>query len=146
MNRTVKHFVATTALAGSLLFAGMASAESLFVTPNASAQVTFYNADPTTGADALASATVNNSPAAVAIDGIDTATYATVTFEGESYTFALADSGKNKNEVVLELADTGTQSASLVSDTGTMTLTELLDGLAANPELLEQIQGGTQVS
>lgn len=146
MNRTIKHLIATTALAGSLLFAGMASAESLIATPNASAQVTFYNADPATGTEALASATVNNSPSAVTIEGIDGASYATVTFEGESYTFALTDSGKNKNEVVLELADTGAEGTSLVSDIGTLTLTELLDGLAANSELLEQLQGGTQVS
>lgn len=135
----MKRRLAASALAVTLLFTGLASAESLFSTDNASAQVTFYNADPADGGQTLATTIVNNSPVAVAIDGIDNATYMTVTYEGESYSFALAESGVNKNEVVLDLTNSG-ENATPVADKGEVTLTDLMDALAENPELLEQLQ------
>lgn len=141
----MKRTIIAPVLAVSLLVGSVASAQNaLFNTPNVSAQVTFYKADPALGAAALTSTTVNNSPAAVNFSDVSAARYATVVYEGEAYTFALAESGKNKNEVVLELAKQ-TEGASLVSRSNTITLADLLSGLASDPELPEQLRGMSAV-
>lgn len=46
---------------------------------------------------------------------------------------------------MLEVASTSTEGATLVSDIGTLSLTELMDGLAADPTLLEGLQSGATV-
>ncbi len=134
MNR----IVVATALATALFVTGLASAENaLFPSNNASAQVTFYRTSPTDSFP-LATAMVNNSPIAPIINDIEAASHITVVHEGESYTFALAESGRSKNDVWLEIAD-GPTAASHVSDTGTMSLSALMEGLSVNPELLEEL-------
>ncbi len=140
MNRTI----IASALATSLFVTAIASAETenaLFPSNNASAQVSFYKADPTVKPDSvpLATAMINNSPFAATIPDIDAATHITVAHEGNSYTFALAESGSNKNDVWFDITNSPT-AASYVSDTGTMSLSALMDGLSANPELLEELQ------
>lgn len=137
----MKRIIVASALATSLFVTGIASAETenaLFPSNNASAQVTFYESAPTDRVP-LATAMVNNSPFAATIDNIEAATYITVVHEGKSYTFALAESGKSKNDVWVEIVD-GPTVASYVSDTGTMSLTALMDGLSVNPNLLEELQ------
>lgn len=81
---------------------------------------------------------VNNSPFVPTIDNIEAATHIKVVHEGESYTFALAESGKS-NDVWVDIV-AGTTAASYVSDTGTMSFSALMDGLSINPELLEELQ------
>lgn len=135
----MKRIVIATALATSLFVTGLASAENaLFPSNNASAQVTFYQTTPTD--TPLTTAMVNNSPFASTIDGIEAATYITVVHEGESYTFALAESGDNKNEVWLEIGSSTTAAATYVSNSGTMSLAALMDGLSVDPKLLEELQ------
>ncbi len=143
MNR----IIAASALVTSLFVASIASAETdnaLFPSDNAVAQVTFYSTDSTgqPGIVPLATAMVNNSPVAATIDGIEAATYVTVEHEGESYSFPLAESGTNKNDVWLVMPE-GSTTARFVSDTGTMSLTALLDGLSVNPELLDELRSDT---
>lgn len=141
----MKRTVVASALAASLLFTGLASAnDALFASDNASAQVTFYNAAPSSGSDVLATAMVNNSPLAPTIDGIEEAKYATVNFKGEDYTLELAESGKNKNEVMLQVASNDGNTA-FVSQAGTISLAELMNALIANPDLLEQMEGSNPV-
>ncbi len=139
MNRTI----IATALATSLFITGLASAETdnaLFPSNNAFVHVTFYATDSTgqPGMVPLATALVNNSPVAATIDNIEAATYVTVEHEGESYSFPLAESGKNKNDLWLVMPD-GSTTARFVSDTGTMSLTALMDALSTNPELLNEL-------
>ena len=136
----MKRIIIASALVTSLFITGLASAQdALFPSNNASAQVTFYQADPATSAP-LATAMINNSPFAATIDGVEEATYATINFEGDSYTFPLTESGDNKNEVWLELESTTAATASYVSDSGTISLAALLDGLSENPNLIEELQ------
>ena len=140
MNR----IIAASALVTSLFVTGIASAETdnaLFPSNNAVAYVTFYRTAPTDPFP-LATAMVNNSPVAATIDGIEAATYVTVAHEGESYSFPLAESGTNKNDLILVMPD-GSTTARFVSDTGTMSLTALLDGLSVDPELLDELQSDT---
>ncbi len=142
----MKRSLIASALALTLTVASAASAESsLFATPNASAEVAFYTADPSDGGAILTTASVNNSPVAMTIGGISAAHYAVITYGGEAYTFALTESGANKNDVVLETA-TPTGSARLVSDSGKVTLADLLNGLATDPTLLEPFQSTAPLS
>ncbi len=139
----MKRTVIATALAATLLVTGFASAEdALFPSNNASAEVTFYTADPEANGVLLNTAMVNNSPFAATIDGADAATYITISYDGESYTFPLAESGDTKNEVMLEVTDNtaNSETAQYVSDTGTVSLSDVIDGLATDPELLEALQ------
>ena len=143
MNR----IIAASALVTSLFVASIASAETdnaLFPSNNAFVHATFYATDSTgqLGMIPLATALINNSPVAATIDGIEAATYVTVEHEGESYTFPLAQSGTNKNDLWLVMPD-GSTTASFVSDTGTMSLTALLDGLSVDPELLDELHSDT---
>lgn len=139
----MKRMFILTALVTSLFVTGLASAQNaLFPSNNASADVAFYTAEPKADGVLLNTTMVNNSPFASTIDGVDSATYAVISFEGESYTFPLSESGDNKNEVWLELAG-DTTAASYVSDTSTMSLATLLDGLSENPKLLEDLQRST---
>ena len=139
----MKRIIITSALVTSLFVTGLASAQdALFPSNNASAQVTFYHNDPATSAP-LATVMVNNSPFAMTISGVEAASYITVVHQGESYTFALAESGDNKNEVWLELGNTPADAATYVSDSGTMSLTALMDGLSVHPNLLEELQSDT---
>ena len=132
--------ILASALVTSLFVTGLASAQdALFPSNNASAQVTFYHTDPATSAP-LATVMVNNSPFATKIDGVEEATYATISFAGDSYSFPLAESGDNKNEVWLEVGSATTAGASYISDSGTISLTALMDGLSENPKLLEALQ------
>ena len=106
MNR----LIAASALVTSLFVASIASAETdnaLFPSNNAVAYVTFYRTAPTDPFP-LATAMVNNSPVAATIDGIEAATYVTVAHEGESYSFPLAASGTNKNDLILVMPDGST--------------------------------------
>lgn len=137
----MKRIIVASALATSLFVTGIASAETdnaLFPSNNASAQVTFYRTSPTDSFP-LATVMVNNSPFVPTIDNIDAATHVKVVHEGNSYTFALAESGKSKNDVWVDVV-AGTTSASYVSNTGTMSLSALMDGLSVNPELLKELQ------
>ena len=140
----MKRMFIVSALVTSLFVTGLASAQdALFPSNNASAQVTFYQADPTDSSP-LATVMVNNSPFAATIDGVEEATYITVIHEGESYSFALSESGRSKNDVWFEIpGSTGATAASYVSDTGTISLTALMDGLSENPNLLEELQSDT---
>lgn len=140
----MKRTAIASALAASLFVTTIASAETdnaLFPSNNAYAQVTFYGTDPADGVP-LATAMVNNSPFAATIDGVEAAQYVVIEHDEESYTFALSESGTNKNDVWLDLVE-GDEGATLVSDTSTMSLTALMDGLSVNPDLLEEIQRDT---
>ena len=142
----MKRTVIATALAATLFVTGLASAEdALFPSNNASAEVAFYTADPEANGVLLNSEMVNNSPFAATLEGIDAATYATISFDGESYAFPLAESGDNKNEVLLEVS-TSDGTASYVSDTGTVSLSDVLSGLADDPQLLDDLQNSATVS
>ena len=142
----MKRTLIATALAASLFVTGLASAETaLFPSNNASADVTFYTADPATGGTLLNTTMVNNSPFAASIDGIEAATYATITYEGESYAFPLAESGTNKNQVLLEVSS-NSEAVQTVSDTGSVSLSDVLDALATDSQLLEELQSAATVS
>lgn len=136
----MKRLVVASALVTSLFAAGVASAETdnaLFPSNNASAQVTFYETSRADGAP-LATVMVNNSPFAAPIDGVEAATQVTVVYEGESYRFPLAESGKNKHEVWLVIPD-GAAGARYASEGGTISLGALMDALSVHPSLLEEV-------
>ena len=142
----MKRTVIATALAATLFITGLASAkDALFPSNNASAEVAFYTADPEANGVLLNSEMVNNSPFAATLEGIDAATYATISFDGESYAFPLAESGDNKNEVLLEVSASD-EAVSYVSDDGTVSLSDVMSGLADDPKLLEELQNSATVS
>ena len=85
---------------------------------------------------------VNNSPVAASIGGIEAATHVTVVHDGDPYTFALSESGNNKNDVWLVIPN-GATAARYVADSGTISLGALMDGLSVNPALLEELQRDT---
>ncbi len=119
-------------LVSSLGTASLGSAQNaLLEEPNVTVAATFYGGDPALGADSLANATLNNSPGAVTIPDIEAATYVTLEYEGDAYTFELAWSGENKNTVELLVGE---------SDE-TMSLGEVVSGLVDEPALLEQLAG-----
>lgn len=121
--------LATLALLSTLGLAAVASArDSLFEEGNVVVDAAFYSGDPESEGKLLSEVWVNNSPGAATLPDIEAATYVILEYESASYTFELAESGTNKNTVHL-----------LVGDERTMTLDALVDGLAENPALLEQL-------
>lgn len=127
-----RYALATLALFSTLgLGASVSAQNALFEEPNVSVAATFYGSDPATGADSLGNVTLNNSPGAVTIPDIESATHVTLEYEGDAYTFELAWSGVNKNSVELLVGE---------SDE-TMSLGEVVSGLAHEPALLEHLAG-----
>jgi hypothetical protein len=130
---SMKQYALTAlALFGTLGLGSIVSAqEALIAEPNVSVGATFYNGDPSGPATLLDVVRFNNSPGAVVIPDIATATYVILEFEGDSYAFEIAESGTNKNAVELHVG----------AEQDTMSLAEVVSGLVENPTLLEELAG-----
>lgn len=133
MNRTSVVFVASV----MLLISGLAEAQDLFGTVNVSAKVTFLNGHPRSGTVELATVLMNNSPVATTLAGVEQATHVTVSFQGAPYTFAVAESGWNKDTVMLAVAEGSDGTA------GSISLADLLSALATDHTLLARLSGQT---
>ena len=131
----MKNAILTLALAGATLFGGFATAQdAIFEVDNASAEVTFYNGDPTNGGEVLGTATMNNSPIAKRLNNDDVEDYTeylTLEIDGEMYAVETFGGGVSKNSIYLDIGNVDRDNA--------MTLGELLDEVAEDPSVLEQL-------
>ena len=117
-------------ITGAILV-GTANAQAMFDVPNASAGVTFYDGDPANGGHELERVRMNNSPVAQINARFRDAEFVTVAFNGQSYTLKTFGGGESKNAIYLDVKGAIREDA--------MTLAGLLDGLARNPNLLEEL-------
>lgn len=138
MNRTLVA-LSTSVL---LLVSGLTEAQDLFGTVNVSAKVTFFNGDPRSGSVELTTVTMNNSPVATTLAGVEQVTHVTVSFQGVLYTFALAERGWNKETILLTIPESGDGTLELGQD-GRVSLAELFNTLATDQTLLARLSSQT---
>lgn len=116
---------------------GVATAEA-FSTGNPSdfATVTLFDEDPAKFGKVLATAEMSNSPVAKRIVDADDddiiVRYVTIEIDGEVYTTKTFAGGSSKNSIYLDINDVDHEDA--------MTLGELLEEVAAEPDTLEQLE------
>jgi hypothetical protein len=136
MNRPFTIFAMSTLL----LLGGLGQAQDLFGTPNVFGKVTFFRGNPEASFYKLATVGMNNSPLAHTLPGVAGATHVTIDFQGARHTFALAESGWHKQNIVLLVpANSGVQ----FGQHGRTSLAELFDALATDHTLLTRLSGAT---
>lgn len=132
MNRMLMMLAAST----MLLLGGLGHAQDLFGTNNVYAKVTFLRGSPEAMFYRLTTVGMNNSPVAHTLSGIDGATHVKILFQDTLYTFAVAESGWHKQNIVLAVpASSGAQ----IGHSGRISLAELFDLLATDHTLLAQL-------
>lgn len=134
----MKNATLTLTFVGAVLLGGLASAQSstversaLFEVPNVMANVTFYDGDPADGGVKLAEERINNSPLAMVFSGIEDTSHLTVEIDGQSYTVKTFPGGTNKSAIYMDVDGVEREDA--------VTLGEMLDQVAADPSVLEEV-------
>ena len=138
MNRLMLVFTASV----TLLVSGFGQAQDLFGTVNVFAPVTFYKGHPESGGFKLATIGINNSPIAPTLIDVGNATYVTIPFQDTLYTFALAESGWNKENIMLTVPKS---SGGMVQPgyNSRVSLAELFNTLATDQTILARLSGET---
>ena len=129
-------------LAGAVTLGGLATAQDFNFTPgNPSdfAKVTLYDEDPAKFGDVLATTMMGSNPIAERLvdtdEDDDTVKYVTVEIDGKVYTFETFKGGSSKNSIYLDINNVDREDA--------MTLGEMLDAVAENPEALAEFEQTT---
>ncbi len=134
-------------LAGAVLVGGVATAQNTaqdtvqnFVfspgNPSDFATVTLYDGDPAEFGNMLATAEMGDGAVAKRLVGTgeddETVKYVTIEIDGEVYTVETFSGGSSKNSIYLDIDDVDRDDA--------MTLGEMLEEVADNPEMLAQLE------
>ncbi len=127
------------ALLTTLIVGGAASAQNaLFEVPNASVVASFYQGDPEAGGTLLESKRINNSPFSRSLGGSSGHDFVTLTYEGETFTFATFPGGSYKDNIYLNLESVEKGDAAYESALeNAMSLGDLVDKLANDPSALQ---------
>ncbi len=135
----MRHAALALTLVGTVALGGFATAQNLTFTPgNPSdfATVTLYDGDPATFGNVLATESTGDGPIAKHLvdtgEDDDTVKFVTLEIDGQVYTVETFSGGSSKNSIYLDINDVDREDA--------MTLGEMLEEIAENPDVLAQLE------
>ena len=134
----MKRATLISTLVGAILIGGFATAHGFSSSaPSDFAAVTLYDEDPAAFGNVLAVAEMGDGPIAKRLidtddEDEDVTKYVTVELDGQLYTFETFPGGSSKNSIYLDINEVDLEDA--------LTLGELLEEVAADPDTLTQLE------